>query len=501
MTIELTAGSGNSLPSFGSATIFREVSENQPRGTDVGAPVAATDANGEELSYGLAGTDVLLFRIDGMTGQIETRRSLDHEARQSYALMVSASDGTDTTTVELTIRVLDEDEPPGRPGQPTVRPVDGSVTSLLATWFRAVNVGRPLVSGYDVQYRKEGDPDWADGPRNVPFPRAEIGGLEPATVYEVQVRAVNAEGEGPWSVPGSGETHAFTVRVAAAPGELRHDGENDISVVYEFSEALDYRGEIADFDDDLSLWRAGFVSARRLSPRQVEVTFKPSGQTAFSVLLRGSSEAPPCMISRLCTEGGVPLAERLIHWVAGPRTEVVSIRAVSSTVDEGDPAVFELTRSPGDEDSGAQEIRLDLLLEGDPFVDAAPWTVTFEADAATASLSLATKKDDAVEDGRRILYRVRRGSQAPPAYLVGSPAEAMVTVRDDDSITPPPPPPPAARRHRRRRRRRRSAPAPTMATMATMAAAPAMAAARAAAERPGRRSRWPRIARTASAAP
>ena len=305
VTIELTAGSGNSLPSFGSATIFREVSENQPRGTDVGAPVTATDADGEELTYGLAGTDVLLFRIDDLTGQIETRRSLDHEARQSYALMVSASDGTDTTTVELTIRVLDEDEPPGRPGQPTVRPVDGSVTSLLATWFRVSNAGRPLVGGYDLQYRKEGDPDWADGPPNVPFPRAEVGGLEADTAYEVQVRAVNAEGE-------------------------------------------------------------------------------------------------------------------------------------------GDPAVFELTRSPGDEDSGAQEIRLDLLLEGDPFVDSAPWTVTFEADAATASLSLATKKDDAVEDGRRILYRVRRGSQAPPAYLVGSPA---------------------------------------------------------AAERPARRSRWPRIARTASAAP
>ena len=105
-------------------TTTREVNENARAGTNVGAPVAATDIGDrgrpENLTYELGGTDVASFEIDQRTGQIKVKRDtdLDHETNESYTVTVTARDPSDTTGAEsrdlitVTINVKDVNELP-----------------------------------------------------------------------------------------------------------------------------------------------------------------------------------------------------------------------------------------------------------------------------------------------------------------------------------------------------------------------------------------------------
>ena len=117
---------------FSPATVDRSIAENTAAGQNVGAAVTATDADNDTLAYSLGGTDVASFDFVVSTGQIRTKSgvSYDHEAKASYTVTVTASDGTVTASANVTISVTDVDEPPDAPATPTVSAVSGSTTSL-----------------------------------------------------------------------------------------------------------------------------------------------------------------------------------------------------------------------------------------------------------------------------------------------------------------------------------------------------------------------------------
>ena len=48
---------------------------------NVGAPVTATDADTDTLTYKLSGVDAPSFSIVDSSGQIQTKAPLDHEAK------------------------------------------------------------------------------------------------------------------------------------------------------------------------------------------------------------------------------------------------------------------------------------------------------------------------------------------------------------------------------------------------------------------------------------
>ena len=110
-------------------TATRSIAENTAQGTDVGAPVVATDigADGsqEVLTYTLAGTDASSFTINERTGQISVGTTLDYEdvtkPDHEYVVTVTAADPTDElapldrqsrATITVTIEVTDVDEDP-----------------------------------------------------------------------------------------------------------------------------------------------------------------------------------------------------------------------------------------------------------------------------------------------------------------------------------------------------------------------------------------------------
>ena len=211
-------GSGrtaNNAPQFSSSSTTRTLDETVGDATvqtaaDIGAAVTATDADNDTLEYTLEDTDKDKFTIDSGTGQIQTKvgESYDYETDTSYAVTVKASDGNGgSDTITVTINVTNNTtEKPLVPAAPTVTATSGSTTSLDVTWTAPSNTGRPDITSYDLQYRKGTTGAWTDGPQNQTGTSAPISGLDGNSLYQVQMRATNADGDSDWSNSGSGNT-------------------------------------------------------------------------------------------------------------------------------------------------------------------------------------------------------------------------------------------------------------------------------------------------------
>ena len=146
----------NNPPEFtDTAPTTRSVDENTGSATNIGAAVAATDADSDTLVYGLTGTDASSFTIDSTSGQLKTSASLDFETDNSYSVNVTVHDGKDATggddttvdaTIAVTISVNNLDEAGtvtmpstltgGTAATASVSDPDGTVSSPSWRWSR-----------------------------------------------------------------------------------------------------------------------------------------------------------------------------------------------------------------------------------------------------------------------------------------------------------------------------------------------------------------------------
>ena len=144
----------NDQPAFSTDTATRSVAENTGAGEDIGAPVEASDDDGDSLTYSISGgTDASSFAIVEGSGQLQTRSALDFETKSSYFVTVSVSDKKDAggnadtavdDTIDVTISVTNVNEAGALsvPGTPRVDSAlsaslsdpDGAVTSVTWTW-------------------------------------------------------------------------------------------------------------------------------------------------------------------------------------------------------------------------------------------------------------------------------------------------------------------------------------------------------------------------------
>ncbi len=117
----------NTAPTFtDGTTVTRTVAENTDTDINIGTPVAATDTENDTLTYTLSGTDADTFDIDSTTGQLKTKAALDYETKNSYAVVVTVSDGiaSDSITVSIAVSDIDENRAPlFSEGDPTTRSV------------------------------------------------------------------------------------------------------------------------------------------------------------------------------------------------------------------------------------------------------------------------------------------------------------------------------------------------------------------------------------------
>ncbi len=107
VTINVTDVQENRAPAFSSSTATRSIAENTGSGQDIGAAITATDADGDDLTYSLGGTDASSFSIVSASGQLQTKSALDYESKSEYSVTVSVSDGSLEDTITVTINVTD----------------------------------------------------------------------------------------------------------------------------------------------------------------------------------------------------------------------------------------------------------------------------------------------------------------------------------------------------------------------------------------------------------
>ena len=118
----------------------RTVVENTVAGVNIGIPVAATDADGNTLTYTLGGTDAASFAIEAATGQLKTKATLDYEIKNTYSVTITVSDGSLTDTIVGTINITDVNEVPVF--------TDGNATtrSVAENLEVGVNIGTPITA-------------------------------------------------------------------------------------------------------------------------------------------------------------------------------------------------------------------------------------------------------------------------------------------------------------------------------------------------------------------
>ena len=139
--VTVTVNNVNEAPKFGSVTATtRSVVENTAAGMDIGAVVAATDADNDTLTYTLGGDDAASFDIDSATGQIMTFAALDFETKARYSVDVTATDdGRESDTIAVTINVTEVNEAPEFDSTTATRSVEENTAA-------GVNIGDPVAA-------------------------------------------------------------------------------------------------------------------------------------------------------------------------------------------------------------------------------------------------------------------------------------------------------------------------------------------------------------------
>ena len=89
----------NSAPVFSPTSTTRRVAENTAANQNVGAAIpAATDDDGDSLTYSMEGTDAASFTFDASARRIKTSAALDFEAKSTYSVTIRVSDGAASDT-------------------------------------------------------------------------------------------------------------------------------------------------------------------------------------------------------------------------------------------------------------------------------------------------------------------------------------------------------------------------------------------------------------------
>ena len=213
-------------PAFSAATRPVSVAENTATTADI-TTLAATDANvdvHQTISYSVTGgadsakftiadTNKLRFNsVPNYENPTDAASTTPTNAANNneYIVVVTATSGpsgkTQTATQTLTVTVTDvSNEPPGKPNMPSTTTDNTQPRQLGVSWEAPTNPG-PAITDYDVQYRQGATGSFTDAGYDGTGTTTTLTGLTSGTAYQVQVRAVNADGNGPWSDSGSGTT-------------------------------------------------------------------------------------------------------------------------------------------------------------------------------------------------------------------------------------------------------------------------------------------------------
>ncbi len=440
VTNAVSSTGSNTAPAFSSTTTTRSVAENSGGGTNVGAPVTATDADNDPLTYTLEGMDASSFTIVSTSGQIRTRSGVtyDYETKPSYTVIVKAEDSNGgSAIITVTIDLTDVFEPLGPPTN--LRSTRGNEQVTLR-WTAPVNTGGGPITDYE--YEQDGDGNWISTGGTAT--RYTVTGLTNGQSYTFRVRAVNgidapaqssslsATPRRPRPPPPPPPPRRVVVRPTALT--VAEGGSGEYTVV---------------------------LTRRPTGPVEIEATVSGSPDvTALPVSLTFTASnwnaAQTVTVSVVHDGDALDDTATVSHTVSGGGYGSVTAASVEVTVteDETESTEVALTLSPAVVSEGAgsagQTVTVTGMLnggtlaeatavtmtvaggtatEGDDFIAVSGFALTIPADATggTTTFTLVPVDDDLDEDDETLTV-----SGTTTSGLTVTPTSFTVTITDDD---------------------------------------------------------------------
>ena len=429
----------------GNANETRNVAENSPAGTHVGRHLGGTpyddgnDETDDTLNHTMTWDEEHedaddLFVLDATTGQLSVAEgaTLDHETKSSYTGKVHFTVQGQPAVINLTVNVTDVEV--GQPAAPAVTRTEFSGQSnpaLDVTWT-AANANGLTITGYNLQYRKQGATEWTthtadDGKggqtANLPATARTVNlpGLEAGATYEAQVRALtdattNGEDVGPWSDTGEG-----TANTPPSADEAPFVGASSpVGSVADYRETG--QGELGRFFKDTDGDTLTY-SASAEHPALLGVSLSgAAGEAHLQVTLLNPGASKVYYVARDSYGGQVT---RTVTITATPKTETRSVaeRSAAGTL-VGDP----VTGTPYDDGDDQTDDALAYTLSDGNSGDV---EALFVIDSATGQIS--------VGEGATLDYETKTSYTGIVSYTVDGHAATInltIDVTDVEGTIP-----------------------------------------------------------------
>ena len=357
-----------------------------------------------------------------------TVNTVDDDADESNSVVTAQLQaGTGYTvgaTSSASVTVEDNDNPPPLPARVEVTPREVTLAALGNTatlTARVLDAQGNEISGEAVS--------WSSN-----FP-------EVATVDAAGVVTAVVNGRATVTASASGVSGEATVTVWQRAVSVAIDpGEVELTSVDETAEltlrAFDANGHEAPGGGDITgifAWRSADLNVARVSSvggLTAEVRAIGAGTATVTVTLddgRLSATATVTVVPPKALQGeGNPEDET-------PQvTPQVTIAAGTTPVTEGTAATFTISASPAPTSALTVNVDVDVTYADHLTSGTPPSTVTINANATTATLTVATEDDDVIEINGQVIAEVQTGT----GYTVGSSSSARVVVENNDHWTP-----------------------------------------------------------------
>lgn len=231
-------------------------------------------------------------------------------------IKVTTSDGLESLTYEIEVTGL------GGLSAPSIGQITSGVSSLTVSWREPSQTGGSAISAYDLRHIRSDAPSKADsnwtvvrdvwtGSGTLSY---ELTGLQGGIQYDIQVRAVNATGDGPWSA-----TVAQTARgtVPGAPTSLAATavGQTQIDLSWSAPQNIGgvaitgYRIEVSP---DGSNWSDLVADSRSTTTSYSHTGLTASSTRHYRVSAINSEGTGPASNVANATTGAVPVPDLVV---------------------------------------------------------------------------------------------------------------------------------------------------------------------------------------------
>ncbi len=424
---QVTISAGTSPVTEGTAATFTITADPAP------ATALTVNVDVSETGDVISGTPSSTVTIDAnktsATLTVSTDNDQTDESNSVVTAQLQAGTGyTVGSSSSASVTVEDNDNPPPLPARVEVTPRDVTFASLGATAALTARV----LDAQDNEILGE-EVSWSSV-----FP-------EVATVNAAGVVTAVANGIATVMASASGVSGEATVTVwqraasaAIDPGVVELTSVGGTATVT--LRAIDANGHEAPGRGNITSWRwqsanpnVATVHPFLIIDPRAQVRAVGAGMTDVTVAA--------------VTEDGVRLnattrvtvvLPKVLQGEDNPVDETpqvnpqVTISAGTTPVTEGTDVTFTITASPAPTSALTVNVDVDVTYADHLTSGTPPSTVTINANATTATLTVATEDDDVIEINGQVIAEVQTGT----GYSVGSSSSARVVIENNDHPTP-----------------------------------------------------------------